>query len=552
MKIESIKIKNFRCFEDLELHFNQCHALIGVNGSGKTSVLEAINFASSGGLAYLNEQDFNDKDKGDLMIELVFNEAFLMKLQDGYITQDIPCRGMKLEAHRRKQASGGKAFSEPIVVEKYAVPCCYTSTTQVAGIEKLSGNIPQSISKTEKGYESPRKSGKTFQFTNQRLNLQNETVNYPDIFYFDRDRESEAKVGFNSLLTKVVKDLNWRYRDKWDQSVVKTKWEEFYGAVISTVEDPKNSRLIKPIQTKIKKITGVELSDLELSLLDIEQPFSKAFFARRNDTNQIEQKRLGSGISILLAYFLLEIASKLSKEEIIFLIDEPELHLHPQLQQALFKEFRDSESQVIYTTQSDCFVNIADWKNVARFSVKGEVTPKDAMLNDKLDSLTTSQHLDEIKKFHQQESIFFREDNQLFFANKCLLVEGPAEKYGLPIIANLMSKGLSGLTIISCNGKSKIPYYQLLCKAFGIPFFTLFDLDKKKSDEGDNKRPSSWAEKTACSTFATSFEELFGIPKDADHKTSQILIKIDALKKDNISDEIKKVINKISDWAKNG
>lgn len=545
MSIKAIKIKNFRCFDDVEFHLQRFHALIGVNGTGKTSILEAINLASSAGMTYLNEQDFNDKDKGDLSIELFFEEAFLLKVPDGYATQDIPCEGVRLTAHRREKAAGGKAFSEPFVTEKHAIPCIYTSTTQVSGIGKLDGNIPQSINKTAKGYESPRKTGKTFEFTDQRLSLQNDLVNFPDVFYFDRDREEQAKVGFNLLLTKVAKDLNWRYRKEWDRAEIKTKWEAFYNLVISVVEKPKAERIIKPIQDKMKAVTGLDFSNLELSLLDLEQPFAKAFFSRRDNTNQIEQKRLGSGISILLAYFLLEIASNLSKDEIILLIDEPELHLHPQLQQSLFKEFQDSKSQVIYTTQSDCFVSIADWKNISRFSFEGGILPKNRILVDTLEGKAISQHLDEIREFHKHKSIFFREDNQIFFSDKCLLVEGPVEKYGIPIIANLLSKELGNVTIISCNGKSKMPYYQLLCKAFEVPYFTLFDLDNKKENENDNARSFNWAEKEACFTFKTSFEELFG-----GCRGSNLLIKIDALKKEDVPDEIKKAITKIAEWGK--
>ncbi|GFP21627.1 hypothetical protein HKBW3S06_00854, partial [Candidatus Hakubella thermalkaliphila] len=164
--------------------------------------------------------------------------------------------------------------------------------------------------------------------------------------------------------------LNWRFRKGWDQNDVITKWNEFYTAVISTVEDTKNSRIIKPIQEKIKALGGYDFSDLELSLLELEQPFSKSFFSKRSSTNQIEQKRLGSGISILLSYFLLETISKLSKEQINFLIDEPELHLHPQLQQKLLKEFQESEFQVVYATQSDCLIDISRWKCITGVPAK--------------------------------------------------------------------------------------------------------------------------------------------------------------------------------------
>lgn len=550
MKIDRVRIHNFRCFPNLDLNFTHTHALVGENGSGKTAVLEAISLATSSGLPYLNEQDFHNADVGNISIEVMFDEPFISRIPDGYTTQDIICQSVLMTAHRREKAAAGKALSEPFVIEKFAVPTEYSEQNKPRiSTEDLRVNIPSSIVKTVSGYESPRKTGSSFKFTTNRLTLQNDMINFPDIFYFDRDREEQAKVGYNSLLQKVAKDLNWRYRKDWDQVSIKDKWEAFYAVVIATVEGPKTGRIIEPIRAKMKQIAGVEFDNLELGLVDIEQPFLHSFFSRRDGTNQIDQKRFGSGISILLAYFLLDTISKLSKEKIIFLIDEPELHLHPQLQQSLFKVFRESEFQTIYTTQSDCFISIADWQSVSRFEPSFNVAPKTADLENQLEGHKLTEHLDEIKKWHQHESVFFREDNQIFFARKCLLVEGPAEKYGLPILAKKLDKNIDGITIVSCNGKGKIPYYQLLCKSFGIPFFTLFDLDGRQVTDGDNKRPYDWAISTARYTFITSLEDVLGINASTAHKASETLVLIDTMSATHVPQVIKDALVAIQTWG---
>ena len=46
----------------------------------------------------------------------------------------------------------------------------------------------------------------------------------------------------------------------------------------------------------------------------------------------------------------------------------------------------------------------------------------------------------------------------------------------------------------------------MLCKAFGVPFFTLFDLDGKNATDDENKRPFNWANASARFTFTSSFE----------------------------------------------
>lgn len=43
MKLKSIKIKNYRCFKDVEIDFdNRVTLVVGKNGAGKTAILDAV------------------------------------------------------------------------------------------------------------------------------------------------------------------------------------------------------------------------------------------------------------------------------------------------------------------------------------------------------------------------------------------------------------------------------------------------------------------------------------------------------------------------------
>ena len=114
----------------------------------------------------------------------------------------------------------------------------------------------------------------------------------------------------------------------------------------------------------------------------------------------------------------------------------------------------------------------------------------------------------------------------------------------------MLNIDLANLTIISCNGKSKIPYYQLLCKSFGLPYFTIYDLDSKAETEGDNKRVHNWSEGNATIEFSTSFEQLLGFKANAEHKTNELLILIDSISKSSIPEEIKKSFSVLEKWSK--
>ena len=68
MKIESIRIQNFRTFRDVTVALDDYTCLVGANGAGKSTVLQALNVffreMAPGGSAgaQLGPEDFHGKD----------------------------------------------------------------------------------------------------------------------------------------------------------------------------------------------------------------------------------------------------------------------------------------------------------------------------------------------------------------------------------------------------------------------------------------------------------------------------------------------------------
>ncbi len=555
MKASRMKIENFRGHKNTELEFADHHVLVGENGSRKTAVLEAINYATSSYYlsSRLDEQDFHSADAGDIKIILEFDRPYAVKIPDGYTHQLVLAKSVELNVKRRDRAAPGRVFSDPFVVSHLCSPIIFQKKTDIGELplpnDVSADDLPNAVTATGEGFSITRKSGKVMPVRKDTVSLANELIGFPNVFYFDRQRERETKTGFNSLFTKIAKDLNWRYRKGWSQGETIDMWATYYDSVIDVVEDKKKRELLVPLRERLTELLGEDFSSLEISLLNIEQPFSKGFLSFREGSNQVDLEGAGSGIAMLSALLLLEQVSERTGDDLILLVDEPELHLHPQLQMKLADHIQKSVAQTIVTTHSPLFVDLGCWRGISRMT-RDQTYPKGQKLAERLGTKTIAEHLDDIPEFYYHETTFNYNDSELFFARKVLLVEGPVEKYGLPRLAHVLDHPFEQLTIVACNGKSKIPHYVTICHAYEIATMVLFDLDSKDEEDAENVNVIEASAGITVHKFKTSFEQLLGIGKNADHKANAALRKIDELKtKDAIPQEIQDAVSVIAEWC---
>lgn len=132
------------------------------------------------------------------------------------------------------------------------------------------------------------------------------------------------------------------------------------------------------------------------------------------------------------------------------------------------------------------------------------------MIGDKQGN-SVEEYLDDYAEKNLDISTILRENLELFFTKKCILVEGPSEKYGLPKLLKLFNCDIqkSSVSIIPTWGKTKIKIYQMICKAFNIDYFTIYDGDEMegKNYKHENKliEDNVKGEQKIC--FSTNFEE---------------------------------------------
>jgi predicted ATP-dependent endonuclease of OLD family len=82
--------------------------------------------------------------------------------------------------------------------------------------------------------------------------------------------------------------------------------------------------------------------------------------------------------------------------------------------------------------------------------------------------------------------------SEALFADGVLLVEGPGDQLAARQVASSLAIDLDAenLSVISCGGKTAIPYHARLCKALGIPVCALYD-DDLVADPSEDDTSSS-------------------------------------------------------------
>ncbi len=311
---------------------------IGNNATGKTSILEAINFALSPYFlsGRIKHTDFYNGDDESITIQLIFDSNFTAKLPDGYTKQSVECNAVYLEIKKRDKAAAGKAFSDIVVLSHYVVP-----------------NRPKD---NDKGWEIQRKSGTKFQFDERLLTLsQVELESFPKSFYFGKNREKQLQRGYNSSISSVFDDFNWRFskgiRGEEDFFVKKSSFEK---EIVSKIDEASIKKCFEALN---KKLRDFEVEKIDLSFIDGNAPFDNAFLSQKLEKLDLPVTSLGSGVEMIISLLFLETLASLSKENIVVLIDEPELHLHPRLQEKFVQyliEFSKT-NQVFISTHSPYF-----------------------------------------------------------------------------------------------------------------------------------------------------------------------------------------------------
>jgi putative ATP-dependent endonuclease of OLD family len=227
------------------------------------------------------------------------------------------------------------------------------------------------------------------------------------------------------------------------------------------------------------------------------------------DTFEIERNGLGYNNLIFMAVVLSELAKNADSAYRSLIVEEPEAHLHPQLQAVLLQYLSNIKVaagerpvQVFVTSHSPNFASIADLNAVeclVETSSGVEVFHPRSVSFEKGKKEKLKRYLDVTRA-------------ELFFARRVIFVEGAAELMMINLLAKSMSYDLRnhGVSLISVEGLNFDSFMPLFGEtAIKIPVAVITDADPFIVD-ADGKNQPHYPSKTDKITVSSNTASMKG------------------------------------------
>lgn len=434
MRLRELQIRNFRKIENLMVNFPRglC-VMVGENNTGKTTIIDALRlilFSSRDFNALrLNEDDFrNGTDYVPIEVSCTFSD---LKDEDEVHFQeclvDIGDGKFEIQLHCRVEFN--KTTRRPNV--------------KMWGGETEGGSIPSNL------------------------------YDHLTSIYLQplRDPESGLRPGLHSQVSRLVDCLTDKIERVKFESIAKDANNQIQN--LNAIKQAMND-----INAQMVSIAGEELSQ-KTELIFSDPTFHRIIAGLQPEIEGLPFSLNGLGYNNLI-FTAATLGALRRSDQFSFrsiLVEEPEAHLHPQLQVLLLRHLASSaaekegnEVQVILSSHSPILASQAPINSmVSVYECDGKVSAVSVCSIDI-----------EVKLKKKLQRFLDATRGELFFARRILMVEGIAEALLLPVLAKLSGGCLkeSAVTVLNTDGINFNAFLPLFGEErLGFPVVIMTDGD---------------------------------------------------------------------------
>ena len=454
--IKKIRIDGFRGLKDIEIDLERTTVLTGINNSGKSSVLRALQLAF-GSYQFISRDDFHIKSNS-ISNKIIIDTLIIPVGENG-----VQCNNfdedweITFTENRIKIDSDGRS----------SVPF-----RTIVTFDPLRTDFKkeQFAMKEWPAFEASNNRW----FNNGAGELSGFSFSEIPFFYVGAQRDiTEDMRQKNSYLGKMLSKIEYSQEDL---KSIEDQLHELNQQAVSS------SHILSEIKANLEELnsamdTGgaVEITPFTKRIRDLNKGLS-IHYSDQSDSFSMEYHGMGtrswSSLLALKAFVsLLETNSKSEDKSFfpIIAIEEPEAHLHPNAQKKLYAQIDDITGQKVISTHSPYVVSRAKINQLRHLyksdGVKcGEVKPNSLSEKDQ----------------RNIESFVLDTRGELIFSQVVILFEGLTERKALPIFARrFFNKHPSdiGINFVEVGGRTNYLPFLKVISSLNIPWFVFSDAD---------------------------------------------------------------------------
>ncbi|MFT3674308.1 MAG: AAA family ATPase [Chitinophagaceae bacterium] len=507
MKFKQFKIQNFKGIENVVVDLDKSpdaniYTLVGLNESGKTTILEAINFfnPSNQGLSVLDLPGAAIKDF-NLLIPINsrdnFNGSVSMEVTIGLDHDDI--KKINQFISENTDFSEVEPLKEIIYYRNYF----YENSKFLRSDFRWTGFNGKLKSSPNDDYVKLSKYNKEYNLKLSNycstlipsiLYFPNFLFDFPSRIYLESKNEPTDKEQFyldlvQDILYSLQNETNYKTHlvdraksaDRNDRRSLDSLLKKMNRKVTDTVFDAWN-RIFKRSIKDTQVIMKCDVDEEDRTFLEFEIESHDGIY-------QINERSLGfRWFFTFLLFTQFRPYRKELPQNVIFLFDEPASNLHSSAQKQLLKSFENltKNSKIIYTTHSHHLIN-PNWLE-STYVVKNEgLRLEDTeSYNIKKTNITIESYR-EFAIRHPKNTAYFQPvldvldyaPSNLELIPDCVFVEGKNDYYTLEYFQTVILNLEKRINLAPSTGAGNLNTLISLYLGWGRDFIVLLDSDKE-------------------------------------------------------------------------